>query len=142
MPKHVREYMRTTPTNAPGSNMARNISRRVHSKGVGPLVRKLQAAILGKKVLANLARGREQINADRREQAGFWKRIISDYLIMDQQDGQPRWGRARRISDKLRGRLKERTVRRYVVTLTSATDSAWYRPPASGNFQPVMEGRP
>lgn len=81
-------------------------------------------AAVGAKVLRNLAKGRAKLHEDRRAQATFWRRIIADYVLLDLRDGGSRRGRAQRIACKLRHKIGERMVRRYLASLASSSDSA------------------
>lgn len=78
-------------------------------------------AAVGLKVLAALARGRQKINQARQEQAGFWRRIILEYALLDAQAGHPPRGRAGRIARKLKGRLSQRWINKVLVALSCAT---------------------
>ncbi len=82
-------------------------------------------AVVGAKVLAGLARGRQKINQARKEQAGVWRRIVLEYAVADAQAGHPPRGRAGRIARKLTRRLgkslSERRIQKYLVLLSCAT---------------------
>lgn len=85
-----------------------------------------KAARLGFQVLANLAEGREAMNRERQERADFLRRIIANYVLLEEQAGCPRWGRAGRIARKLHGQIGERQVRKYLAQLTKGSDSRAY----------------
>ncbi|MDR4469833.1 MAG: hypothetical protein MRJ68_16310 [Nitrospira sp.] len=81
---------------------------------------------LGRQVLKNLAEGREAMNRERQERADFLRRIIANYVLLEEQAGRPRWGRAGRIARKLHGQIGERQVRKYLEQLTKGSDSHRY----------------
>lgn len=85
-----------------------------------------KVARLGFQVLANLAKGREAMNRERHERAEFLRRIIAEHILLEEQAGRPRWGRAGRIARKLHGQIGERQVRKYLAQLTKGSDSRRY----------------
>ncbi|MBS0153253.1 MAG: hypothetical protein JSS38_01535 [Nitrospira sp.] len=96
----------------------------------------LHAAMIGRKVLAGLEKGRiqlQEINRERRAQGDLWRRVIAEYVLLDEQAGRSRRGRAGRIARKLNQRISERMVRKYLEQLTSGSDSQPYT--ASHTFQ-------
>jgi len=81
--------------------------------------RRPDPAVVGEKVLANLARAR----AARRKHGDFFRRVISHYVLLDLQDGGTRWGQGRRIHARLRGKLSLRMVNKYLAQLASGSQS-------------------
>lgn len=79
------------------------------------------AAMVGAKVLAGLAKGRDTINAERRAHGEFMRRIIAEYVLLDEQAGHPHRGRAGRIARKLKNRLSQRWINKVLVALSCAT---------------------
>ncbi len=82
----------------------------------------LDLTAMGALVLNNLEAGRAQLHAQRRAQAKFWKKVITDYAWLDQRDGHPRRGLARRIAGRLRNKLSERQIRKYLASLANGSD--------------------
>lgn len=83
----------------------------------------LHAAIIGHQVLAGLEKGRQQA-IERAKQIGATNALrVMALAVMDIQAGRSVRGRAGRISRKLGGHLKERTVRKILARLSSRADS-------------------
>lgn len=77
-------------------------------------------AALGLTVLANLQKGRarlQAINADRKAQGEFIRRMVAEFAMLDAAAGHPHRGRAKRIAHKLKGRRSERRIRKILVSL-------------------------
>ena len=80
-----------------------------------------QQAAIGRHVLKNLEQGRDAVNATRKAQGDFHRRIIAEYLLLDLQAGGVRWGRGGRIQRQLKGRLSVRQVNKILVLLASSS---------------------
>jgi hypothetical protein len=117
------------------NNQSRSDSRRPSADGVASVASPAQVnskpvqsradkrpdpAVIGKKVLAGLAKGRARlaiVNQQRKDQSAQWAVSIYYLALADQEAGRPTRGRAGRISRKLQGRLGERLVRKYMARL-------------------------
>jgi hypothetical protein len=78
---------------------------------------KPSSTVVGRKVLLGLAKGRDKINAERKAQGEFNRRIVAEYAVQDAAAGRPQWGRSGRISRKLKTlgvQLSEKQVRKYI----------------------------
>jgi hypothetical protein len=82
-----------------------------------------KAALVGRKVLAGLAKGRrlaiEQAQAQSRDLA----EEVLTHATVDVLKGNPSWGRARRIARKMPGKISERHIRRLLATLYRPSES-------------------
>lgn len=86
----------------------------------------IQAALVGRKVLAGLEKGRARAIAAAKAQAELNQALILPLLVADIEAGRPMRGRAGRLARRLGGRLAERTVRRFLARLSSVSDSIRY----------------
>lgn len=88
------------------------------------VVRSLKAAVVGRKVLAGLDKGRHRAIAQAKERAAFHVAKVVIHSNADFASGKPERGRAGRIARKLGGMLSERQVKRILDRLSSVSDSA------------------
>lgn len=93
-----------------------------------------QAALVGSKVLSELAKGRQRA-IERARQIGAANAMqVMALAVIDAQAGRSVRGRAGRISRKLGGLLTERSVKRIMDRLSSVSDSIRHN---AGNFMEV-----
>lgn len=102
--------------------------------------RRVDPAVIGKKVLAGLAKGRARLvtlNQQRKAQSAQWAVQIAYLALADREAGRPKRGMAGRLSRKLQGRISERSMRKYLARLSSGADSRVY---SRENFTGVHHG--
>ena len=90
-----------------------------------------QAAQIGRRVLAGLARGRQRAITQAQARSAQWTVQITYLALADRDVGRAARGRACRIRRKLGGALSERQVKRILDRLSSVSDSRAY---SHGNF--------
>lgn len=99
-----------------------------------PKPRDLKAITIGRKVLDGLEKGR-WLAIERAQQIGAANALqVMALATIDAQAGRSTRGRAGRIARKLGGLLKERSIRKILVRLSSRADSIGH---TGGNLKEV-----